>query len=60
MAAALPWADANITAPQTWCMINEGNEISVKVATRAGYREFTREDYKGSPMRIFTRSRVYV
>lgn len=57
LAAALPWADATIPAPQTWCMINEGNEISVKVATRAGYREFTREDYKGSPMRIFTRKR---
>jgi len=57
MAAAIGWADANMTASQTWCMISPGNEISVKVASRAGYREFTREDYKGSPMQIFMRSR---
>jgi RimJ/RimL family protein N-acetyltransferase len=57
MAAAIGWADANMTASQTWCMINQGNEISVKVAARAGYRAFGTADYKGSPMRIFTRSR---
>ena len=58
MAAAMAWADAHIEAPQTWCMINRGNEISVKVAERAGYREFGPADYKGSPVRIFTRPRA--
>lgn len=57
MAAAISWADAHIAAARTWCMINAGNDISVKVATRAGYGEYGPADYKGSPMRIFTRNR---
>ncbi|HET7084643.1 MAG TPA: GNAT family N-acetyltransferase [Rhizomicrobium sp.] len=58
LAAAMPWGDGNIAAPRTWCMINQGNEISVKVAVRAGYSEYGPADYSGSPVRIFTRPRA--
>ena len=55
--AALAWADANIDAPESWCMINASNTISQKVAARAGYRPAETADYKGHPMLTFLRPR---
>ena len=54
---ALAWVDANIPAPQTWCMINPENLISRKVAARFGYSPAQDGEYKGKPMLTFLRPR---
>jgi RimJ/RimL family protein N-acetyltransferase len=35
--AMVAWADANLAAPETRCLISDDNAASVKVATRNGY-----------------------
>jgi len=57
LTAALDWVDANISAPQTWCMINPENLISQKVAARFGYSPAQSGEYKGKPMLTFLRPR---
>jgi len=57
LTAALDWVDANISAPQTWCMINSENLISQKVAARFGYSPAQSGEYKGKPMLTFLRPR---
>ena len=55
--AAFAWADTHIAAPETWCMINPGNEISRKVAARFGYRPAQQSQYKGKPVLTYLRPR---
>ena len=57
MAVAAAWADANIDAPQSWCMINPSNDPSRRVAERLGYCERESVIYKNHPVIIFTRPR---
>jgi RimJ/RimL family protein N-acetyltransferase len=46
-AAALAWADARFDQGRTVCMIHPDNGPSLRVAEKAGFREFARTDYHG-------------
>ncbi|MBA3897944.1 MAG: GNAT family N-acetyltransferase, partial [Sphingomonadaceae bacterium] len=39
LAAILAWGDANLSAPETRCLISDGNHASVRVAERHGFAE---------------------
>jgi RimJ/RimL family protein N-acetyltransferase len=52
--AALAWADVRFDGGRTACIINGGNTASLRVAEKAGYREFARADYHG-PIIVFER-----
>lgn len=55
--AALAWADHHPTLHRrTVCMIEVGNEPSVRVATKLGYREYARTTYKGEPVVVYDRT----
>lgn len=45
--AALAWADGHFGGGRTVCMIHPENEASLRVARKAGFREFARADYHG-------------
>lgn len=55
MQAALAWADANIGAPESWCMIGPKNIASQKIAERFGYRRAADAQYKGEEVLTFLR-----
>jgi len=55
--AAMAWADANIAAPETWCMIAPKNIPSQKIAERFGYRRAADAQYKGDTMQTYLRLR---
>ena len=56
--AALSWADANLAAPRTACLIAPGNAASIQVAGKCGFRERTRGTYKGEETLILERLRA--
>lgn len=56
VSAALAWCDDALNAPRTVCMIDPTNTPSIALATRAGYREYARADYKGAPVILFERT----
>jgi len=53
--AALAWAEANLGAPRTVCMIDVGNTASMRVAEKCGFREWRRASYKGASAVLFER-----
>jgi RimJ/RimL family protein N-acetyltransferase len=55
--AALAWGDAHLAAVQTACIIDPANTASMRVATKCGYVESDRGQYKGSPLVLFRRDR---
>jgi RimJ/RimL family protein N-acetyltransferase len=55
--AALSWGDAHLAAARTVCMIDPGNEASVRVAEKCGFRELGRATYKGEDELLFERPR---
>jgi RimJ/RimL family protein N-acetyltransferase len=55
--AALSWADANLAAPRTVCLIAPENAASIHVARKCGYREWARGTYKGEASIICERPR---
>jgi RimJ/RimL family protein N-acetyltransferase len=55
MAAITAWFDAAQSAPRTVCMIEPGNDASIRVATRLGFREFDSADYRGSRVTLYER-----
>lgn len=55
--AVLAWADANLPAPRTVCMITPANAASVRVAEKCGYREWTRTTYKDADVLLYERPR---
>jgi RimJ/RimL family protein N-acetyltransferase len=57
LAAAVQWSDTNLPANQSWCMIDPGNAISMRVARRAGYLKWGDAEYKGRSMHILVRPR---
>lgn len=57
MRAAMAWADANITAPRTWCMIGPKNIASQRIAERFGYRHVANAQYKDEEVLTFLRPR---
>jgi RimJ/RimL family protein N-acetyltransferase len=54
--ATLVWADTELRAPRTVCMIDAGNTASVRVAEKCGYAEWCRTSYKGTPAALFQRA----
>jgi RimJ/RimL family protein N-acetyltransferase len=56
VAAALAWADANLTAPKLVCIISPENAPSIRIADRFGFREWARTRYHGDPTILFERS----
>ncbi|WP_420126891.1 GNAT family N-acetyltransferase [Longimicrobium sp.] len=56
--AALSWADAQLAAPRTVCMIAPANTASIRVAEKCGFRESLRTTYKGDDSVIYERLRV--
>lgn len=52
--AAVGWGDAQGFA-RTVCLISPDNGPSIRVAERAGYREYARTGFKGSPTILFER-----
>ncbi len=56
LSAALAWVDDALNAPRTVCMISPDNAPSIALATRAGYQEYARADYKGDPVILFERT----
>jgi len=57
MRAAMAWADANIAAPETWCMIAPKSIPSQKIAERFGYCRAADAQYKGDAMHTYLRLR---
>jgi len=55
--AALAWADANVAADRTMCLIDPGNAVSIRVARRCGFGEISSVVYKGSRSLRFERPR---
>jgi len=54
--AAVAWgADHFGSKVRTVCMIHPDNAASLRVAEKAGYREYARTTYKGSPTILFER-----
>lgn len=53
--AVLKWGDANLGSRQTACLIDPGNQASLRVAAKIGYKEFQRTTYQGLPTIIFIR-----
>ena len=44
--AAIAWADQQLGAERTVCIIHEGNAASIRLAEKCGYTEFNRTQYK--------------
>jgi RimJ/RimL family protein N-acetyltransferase len=55
VAAALAWGDRTFPALKKTCMIEPGNEASIRVALKHGFKEFWRTTYHGRPMIMFER-----
>ena len=56
-AAAVAWADRHLDAARTWCLINAGNAMSLRIAARLGYREAARVTLRDAPAMVLTRER---
>lgn len=57
VAAALAWADKHLDAPKQVCIIDPGNEASIRLAQKFGFRERVRTTYHGSDTIQFERLR---
>ncbi|MDZ4364294.1 GNAT family N-acetyltransferase [Brevundimonas sp.] len=57
LSAVLGWADAQLTAARTVCMIAPDNAPSQTLAARAGYRAYAQTDYAGGPVILLERPR---
>jgi RimJ/RimL family protein N-acetyltransferase len=53
--AVLAWAETNLSAQRTVCMIDPPNAPSLRVAAKCGYREWTRAKYKEAEVILFER-----
>lgn len=53
--AAAAWGDGNFRGATTACLIDPDNAASIRVAEKAGYREFARTTYKDHPTILFQR-----
>ncbi len=56
--AALGWIDRHFGGKTTTCIVGVDNAPSIRVAEKNGYREFTRAEFKGSPVIQFRRPQV--
>jgi RimJ/RimL family protein N-acetyltransferase len=53
--AAIAWGDEHFGPIRTACIIAPGNEPSIRVAEKCGYREFQHTTYKDQPTIMFVR-----
>lgn len=53
--AALAWADAQLPARRSVCIIAPENAASLRVAQKCGYVAYTRTTYKGAPTLLLER-----
>lgn len=58
--AALAWATARFASMRTVCLIDPGNEASIRVAEKCGFKEIGRTTYKGDPTIVFERERASI
>ena len=54
---ALQWADANLSAPKTCCIITPENLASVRVAEKCGFRKVREAIHGDHPVGVFERLR---
>ncbi len=57
MQAVLAWADAELAAPFTFCVIAPENAASIRVARALGYGAEVLGSSRGAPALVFTRAR---
>jgi RimJ/RimL family protein N-acetyltransferase len=57
MSAVLDWADAQLSAERTGCIIDPGNAASLRVAAKLGYTEAGRPGLRGEPIVLLHRAR---
>jgi RimJ/RimL family protein N-acetyltransferase len=57
MSAVLDWADAQLSAERTGCIIDPGNAASLRVADKLGYVEAGRPGFHGEPIVLLHRPR---
>ena len=55
--AALAWADETLAAPEIVAIVDPGNERSIRLAERCGFRRAEATHYAGDPVLIFRRTR---
>jgi RimJ/RimL family protein N-acetyltransferase len=55
MRAALGWAEGRFGPERMVCIMDLGNEASLKVAHKCGFREYARGTYKGASLRMLER-----
>lgn len=48
--AAVGWMDQRLESQTTTCIIGVDNAASIRIAHKHGWREFTRTEFKGSPV----------
>ncbi len=53
--AALRWAEDRFGPERVVCIMDPGNEASLKVAHKCGFREFARGTLRGEPTRMLER-----
>ncbi len=53
--AAQQWLDSTLNPSRTVCLIDLGNDASVKVAKKCGFREWCLGRYHGAPVNLFER-----
>jgi len=53
--AALAWGDAHLPQARTVCLIDVGNESSLRLAAKLGYQEIARVRYKDIPVVLLER-----
>jgi RimJ/RimL family protein N-acetyltransferase len=56
-AAVLTWADANLAAPSYPAIISPGNQASIRLAERLGFRRGPDATYRGETIALFRRPR---
>jgi len=57
MTTVLDWADGQLAADRTGCIIDPGNAASLRVAAKLGYAEVGRPALKGEPIVLLHRKR---
>ena len=57
MSTVLAWADTQLAADRTGCIIDPGNAVSLRVAAKLGYVEAGRPTLRGAPIVLLHRPR---
>lgn len=58
MQAILEWADVHVEAPSIRCIIDPGNDASIKVAEKLSFQMLTDTELGGKPTRVFDRPKA--